>query len=118
MRLYVLKKDREVLDACIAASQLILSDVHATPEAREKAERVIAQGSGAIMSPLLPYGLTRNLLMLCFLALGMLGFFTSYGWLWLFFPAALLFSPRIVGELGILYGQAERKFERGRDRSA
>ena len=84
MKLYLPKKDREVLDACIAASKLVLSDTHSTPEIREQAEKVIIMASGTLLSPLLPSGLTRNLLMLCFFALGMLGFFTSYGWLWLF----------------------------------
>ena len=108
MRLYIQKKDRDALVGAMGSFENILNDKSSSAEEKQTAELQIASISGALLSPLFPTGITRNVLMLgCFL-LGFLAFLTPYEWLFWFFFIALTFSPRIVGELAYLGGCVAR----------
>ena len=82
-----------------------MNDTNSNAEEKETAEVQLASISGALLSPIFPAGITRKVLMIGFFALGFLAFLTPYEWLFWFFFIALLFSPRIVGELAHLMGR-------------
>ena len=89
----------------------ILQDETLTSEQRKEFEAHAALLSGTIMSGWLPYGIKRRLLMAGIIILGIYGLFVEnyqvFVW-WLLLPA---FSPRIVGEITLLYGQITRFFK-------
>ena len=89
----------------------ILQDETLTSEQRKEFEALAASLSGVLLSSWLPYGTSRRLLMVGIIILGIYGLFVEnyqiFVW-WLLLPA---FSPRIVGEITLLYGQITRFFK-------
>lgn len=79
--------------------QKVLHDDNASVAERQIASEQVARLSGLLVSPLLPSGIIRNVLMLGFVTLGFLAFLTPYEWLFWSFFIALAFSPRIMGEV-------------------
>ena len=114
MRLYMTKKERDELRSLQSTFLSILSDEHASAEGKRTASEQVFALSGALMSPLLPSGIVRNVLMIGFIAIGILAFLTPYKWLFLSFFVALAYSPRVVGELSVLSGRVQRINETSR----
>jgi hypothetical protein len=80
-----------------------------TQEEREKLDLDIARISGQLLSPWLPLGIMRKILMSVFILIGFLGFISQYQWLIYSFIIAGFFSPRVVGETAMMIGKASRK---------
>ena len=109
MRLYMSKQEKETLDACLALHQKLLNEEGISAEDKRRSEEQVAMITGTLLSPLLPIGLVRKVLMIGFFTLGVLAFITPYEWLFWSFLIGLTFSPRIVGELAIRLGQWSAK---------
>ena len=105
MRLYISKKSRDEVLGLMDSFQNVLNDKKSNAEEKEAAELQLASLAGVLISPLFPTGITRNVLMIGCFTLGFLAFLTPYEWLFWFFFIALVFSPRIVGELAYLTGR-------------
>ena len=105
MRLYMSRQEKETLDACFALHNKFLNEEGISAEDKRRSEEQIALITGTLLSPLLPIGLVRKVLMFGFFALGVLAFLTPYEWLFWSFFIGLTFSPRIVGELAIRLGR-------------
>jgi hypothetical protein len=79
-----------------------------TPEQRSELQVHAAALAGGLMSPWLPIGWTRKLLMLAIAGVGLeqaaIGNYWAL-WLWAFLP---MFSPRIVGEMAAFLGRPAR----------
>ena len=93
------KKERDELHKLMDYFDIILNNENSSVEAKEMAEYRKAEISGLLLSPLLPIGIVRNILMMGFFAIGVLAFLTPYEWLFWSFFVALAFSPRIMGEI-------------------
>ncbi|MCY4654761.1 MAG: hypothetical protein OXC95_16555 [Dehalococcoidia bacterium] len=110
MRLYMTKKERDELVSLQSTFLSILNDEHASEEEKRAASQQVAALSGALLSPLLPIGIVRNVLMFMFFLIGIFAFLTPYTWLSLSFLPALVFSPRVMGELAYRSGRVQRVF--------
>ena len=98
------------MDAAFNAHLLVVNSDLTSPEEKQQSELEIAKIAGHLMSPLLPTGIVRNVLMVVCIIVGVTGLLSSYWWLCLFLPVPLAFSPRITGELSYLVG----RFQAGR----
>lgn len=99
MRIYMPTTERNALLEMQKTFQKVLHDDNASVAERQIASEQVARLSGLLVSPLLPSGIIRNVLMLGFVTLGFLAFLTPYEWLFWSFFIALAFSPRIMGEV-------------------
>ncbi|MBT6329469.1 MAG: hypothetical protein HOJ34_06765 [Kordiimonadaceae bacterium] len=104
-------ESKEDVRKTLNAVHKMLQDETLTSEQRKEFEAQAALLSGTIMSGWLPYGIKRRLLMAGIIILGIYGLFVEnyqvFVW-WLLLPA---FSPRIVGEITLFYGQITRFFK-------
>jgi hypothetical protein len=78
-------------------------------EARINAERTIAEASGFLLSFWLPVGWGRRIIMLVLIFVGFYGLFIGKTILVISWAIAVLFSPRIVGEVAYFFGRLTRK---------
>ena len=101
-------RERDEIRSLQSTFLSILDDEHASAEDKKTASEQLFILSGALLSPLFPSGIIRNVLMIGFVALSVLAFLTPYKWLFLSFLIALSFSPRVVGELSVLSGRMRR----------
>lgn len=88
-----------------AAIAKLLKKGNPTVEDWEKLELLQAQLSGALLSTWLPFGWGRRLIMIVLFIIGAYGLAEGNSYFlfaWLF---ALLFSPRIVGEVAFAFGR-------------
>lgn len=111
MRLYLTKREKQDLEAALDVHLYAIESENASQDQKEQSSLEIAKISGFLMSPLFPTGIIRNVLMATCLGLGIAGFFLPHWWLWLFFLVALMFSPKITGELSYLAGQVWRGYQ-------
>ena len=92
--------------------QEVLNDENSSATQKKNAEMLIALYSGAVLSPLLPPGIIRTILMVLVFSLGFLAFLTPHEWLFWCFFLAFIFSPRVVGifayRLGEFMGRHQR----------
>jgi len=75
-----------------------------TTDQRQELERTASMLAGYQASFWLPPTLGRKVLMVLFLAVGIIGFFQWSPWLGLFILVGCSFSPRIVGEVSYFIG--------------
>ena len=99
------KKERDEIMGLIVNFESILNVENSSVEEKQEAKHQINKLSEVLLSPLFPEGIIRNVLMIGFFALGFLAFLTPHEWLFWSFFIALVFSPRIVGELAFRYGR-------------
>ena len=90
----------------------ILENEDLSQEQREKLELDVARIAGHLMSSWLPAGIMRKILMLAFILIGFLGFFSQFQWLICSFILAGMFSPRLVGETAIIVGYVRGKLDK------
>jgi len=83
----------------------LLANSNLSYEERQRLELLQAQLSGELMTPWLPYGVVRKLLMLIFVFLGVVGVLAGNVYTALLLIFAILFSPRVVGELAYRLGK-------------
>ncbi|MDI6764063.1 MAG: hypothetical protein QME83_13675 [Thermodesulfobacteriota bacterium] len=89
------EKGRQMLDLI----QESLGDDSLTTEQRQELVRTASMLAGYQMSFWLPTTMLRKVLMILFLAIGVIGAFRWNPWLGLFILLGCSFSPRIVGEV-------------------
>ena len=99
MKFYLPKRERDDLIELMNSFQKILNDENSSAEEKQIAQLQISKIAGTLGSPLFPVGIIRNVLMVGFIALGFLSFYTPYKWLIWSFLIAVTFSPRIVAEV-------------------
>jgi hypothetical protein len=83
----------------------LLKEGNLTAEEKQKLETLQARLSGALLSPWLPFGWVRRLIMVVLFLVGAIGVtqgntYFLFSWLLL-----LLFSPRLVGEVAYAFGR-------------
>ena len=106
VRLYLPRRHRDDLSRMLSFWQGVENEETASAEDKREAELQQAAIAGLLLSPILPTGLIRNILMFGFFVVGTLAFLTPYQWLFWSFFIALAFSPRIVGTVSRRVGQA------------
>jgi hypothetical protein len=85
-----------------------LRDDSLTTEQRQELERTASMLAGYQMSFWLPTSMIRRILMVLFLAVGVIGAFQWNPWFGLFILLGCSFSPRIVGEVLSFIGKLSR----------
>jgi hypothetical protein len=85
-----------------------LRDDSVTTEQRQELERTASMLAGYQMSFWLPTTLGRKVLMVFFLAIGVIGVFQWSSWFGFFILLACSFSPRIVGEVLSFIGKISK----------
>lgn len=79
------------------------------PDENDPVALANARIAGTLLSSWLPVGLGRQLVMFALAGLGLFGIITGRYYLLIAWPAALLFSPRIVGDLAYFVGRMSRR---------
>ena len=79
------------------------------PEEETKLRAVYSQLSGVLMKPWFPTDWGRRAIMFLFFLVGSYGLTNGHHLFLIFYSPCLLFSPRTVGELAMLYGRLVKK---------
>ena len=108
MRLYLSKQEQLELKNTLKEVTDALDDETLSLEDREELENHKASLSGALLSPILPTGMVRILIMLSCFVLGVSAFYTDYEFLFWFLLIGCSFSPRLVGTIAFLFGRFQR----------
>ncbi|OPY76777.1 MAG: hypothetical protein A4E65_03094 [Syntrophorhabdus sp. PtaU1.Bin153] len=95
------KASREIED--------LLKAGNLTPEEETKLRTAYSQLAGVLMSPWFPADWGRRAIMLLLFILGSYGLTDGHHLFLILYALCLLFSPRTVGELAMLYGRLVRK---------
>ena len=109
MRLYLSKQEQLELKNTLKEVTDALDDETLSLEDRQELENHQASLSGALLSPILPTGVVRILIMLSCFVLGVSAFYTEYEFLFWFLLIGCSFSPRLVGTLAFLFGRFQRQ---------
>ena len=106
------KKQNQQLKDLLEKFNNILENEDLSQDEREKIKQNIVRISGQLLSTWLPAGIMRKILMLAFILIGFLGFFSQYEWLICSFILAGMFSPRLVGETANIVGYVRGKLDK------
>lgn len=99
------QNDTQLIKNQLEEVSQLLANPNLSYEERERLELYQTQLSGQLMSPWLPYGFVRKILMLVFVFLGVSGLFEGNAYFVLLLIFAVLFSPRVVGSLAYGLGK-------------
>ena len=106
------KKQNQQLKDLLEKFNNMLENEDLSQDEREKIKQNIVRISGQLLSTWLPAGFMRKILMLAFILIGFLGFFSQFQWLICSFILAGMFSPRLVGETAIIVGYVRGKLDK------
>ena len=108
MKLHLSQQDQLELKNTLKEVTDALGDETLSLEDRQELENHKASLSGALLSPILPTGKVRMFIMFSCFVLGISAFYTDYEFLVWFLLIGCSFSPRLVGEVAMLFGRFQR----------
>jgi hypothetical protein len=103
------KQEQEALKKSIKVLQKAIQDGTLQGEDRIKAERTVDMAAGRLLSVWFPVGWGRKVIMLVLVLFGFYGLIIEKPLFLICWVIAVMFSPRIVGEVSFFLGKITRK---------
>lgn len=103
------KQEQKALKKSIEELQKAIQDGTLQGEARIEAERTIDMAAGRLLSVWLPVGWSRRVIMLVLFLFSLYGLIIGKPLSLICWVIAVMFSPRIMGEVSFFLGKITRK---------